>query len=167
MVCKYCGGSISKRASVCPNCGSPLGNEDAIPSNGYSGDREKQVDLYLLDNGKKLPIGKVDEIREEFLSLDDRQWSSIRSVELKDTTVMLLISIFLGGWGIDRFMLGDNKNGGYKLGSALLGYALSWIGVGFVLLIGNCIWWVYDLIKINEMTTNYNYKLLKERLNMI
>ena len=39
----------------------------------------------------------------------------ISTVELKDPTTMLLISIFLGEIGVDRFMLGDVGMGILKL----------------------------------------------------
>ena len=39
----------------------------------------------------------------------------VSTVEMKDPTTILLISIFLGGLGIDRFMLGDTGMGVLKL----------------------------------------------------
>ncbi|MBS6831764.1 MAG: TM2 domain-containing protein [Clostridiales bacterium] len=36
-------------------------------------------------------------------------------IELKDPTTLLLISIFIGGLGIDRFMIGDTGMGILKL----------------------------------------------------
>jgi TM2 domain-containing membrane protein YozV len=39
----------------------------------------------------------------------------VSTVELKDPTTILLVSIFLGGLGIDRFMLGDTGMGILKL----------------------------------------------------
>ena len=39
----------------------------------------------------------------------------VSTVEMKDPTTILLLSIFLGGLGIDRFMLGDTGMGVLKL----------------------------------------------------
>ena len=39
----------------------------------------------------------------------------VSTVELKDPVVILIISIFLGGLGIDRFMIGDIGLGVLKL----------------------------------------------------
>lgn len=39
----------------------------------------------------------------------------VSTVELKDPTTILLVSIFLGSLGIDRFMLGDTGMGILKL----------------------------------------------------
>ena len=39
----------------------------------------------------------------------------LSGVEMKDPTTILLVSIFLGSLGIDRFMLGENGMGILKL----------------------------------------------------
>ncbi len=38
----------------------------------------------------------------------------LSTIELKDPVVILIISIFLGGLGIDRFMIGDIGLGSLK-----------------------------------------------------
>ena len=43
--------------------------------------------------------------------MDEEKFSLVSTVELKDPTTLLLISIFLGTLGIDRFMLGDTGMG--------------------------------------------------------
>ena len=40
---------------------------------------------------------------------------TVQACELKDPTTLLLVSIFLGALGIDRFMLGDTGMGVLKL----------------------------------------------------
>lgn len=47
--------------------------------------------------------------------MDESKFAMISTVELKDPTTMLLISIFLGEIGVDRFMLGDVGMGILKL----------------------------------------------------
>ena len=44
-------------------------------------------------------------------TMDDEKFSLISTIELKDPTTLLLVSIFLGVLGIDRFMLGDTGMG--------------------------------------------------------
>ena len=39
----------------------------------------------------------------------------VSTIELKDPTTILLVSIFLGSLGIDRFMIGDTGMGILKL----------------------------------------------------
>lgn len=47
--------------------------------------------------------------------MDDEKFSLVSTIELKDPTTLLLVSIFLGTFGIDRFMLGDTGMGILKL----------------------------------------------------
>ena len=47
--------------------------------------------------------------------MDENKFAMVSTVEMKDPTTILFISIFLGGLGIDRFMLGDTGMGVLKL----------------------------------------------------
>ena len=103
-----------------------------------------KFDVFLVSNGKKFPAEKVGVIREKLLSLDDSKYTTLTSVELKDPTTMLLISIFLGELGVDRFMLGQVGMGILKLLTA-----------------GLCgILWIIDVIGISKKTQEFNYNAL-------
>ena len=54
-------------------------------------------------------------LKDKLRTLDDEKFSLISTMEFKDPTTLLLISIFVGGLGIDRFMLGDTGMGVLKL----------------------------------------------------
>ncbi|HPT78618.1 MAG TPA: TM2 domain-containing protein [Candidatus Atribacteria bacterium] len=75
----------------------------------------QKVDMYLMTNQKYFPAEKMVYIREKLLAMDDSKFTLVSTVELKDPTTLLLISIFLGSLGIDRFMLGDVGMGILKL----------------------------------------------------
>ena len=47
--------------------------------------------------------------------MDDDKFSLISTVQMKDPNTVLLVSIFLGVLGIDRFMIGDTGMGILKL----------------------------------------------------
>lgn len=47
--------------------------------------------------------------------MDEQKFSLVSTIDLKDPTTILLISIFLGCLGIDRFMIGDIGMGVLKL----------------------------------------------------
>lgn len=47
--------------------------------------------------------------------VDDEKFSLISALEYKDPMTILLVSIFVGSLGIDRFMLGDTGMGILKL----------------------------------------------------
>ena len=75
----------------------------------------QKVDMFMVTNQKYFPADKMIYIKEKLLSLDDSKFLLVSSVDLKDPTVLLIVSIFLGSFGIDRFMLGDIGIGVLKL----------------------------------------------------
>ena len=76
---------------------------------------QQKVDMYLMTNQKYFPEEKIMYLKEKLLAADESKFSLISTVELKDPTTLLLVSIFLGELGIDRFMLGDTGMGILKL----------------------------------------------------
>lgn len=75
----------------------------------------QKVDLFLVSNQKYFEPGQILLIKDRLLALDDDKFALICSLDYKDPTTLLLISIFIGGLGIDRFMLGDTGLGVLKL----------------------------------------------------
>ena len=76
---------------------------------------KQKVDMFLLANQKYFPAEKIQFLREKLYTLNESRFFMLSAVELKDPTTMLLISIFLGGWGVDRFMLKETGMGVLKL----------------------------------------------------
>ena len=76
---------------------------------------QSKVDIFMITNQKYFPAEKSMYLKEKLSSVDESKFALISSVELKDPTTMLLISLFLGGLGVDRFMLGDTGMGILKL----------------------------------------------------
>ncbi|MCQ2455712.1 MAG: TM2 domain-containing protein [Clostridia bacterium] len=76
---------------------------------------QNKVDMFIMANQKYFPAEKIMYLKEKLQSLDEQKFSLISTIELKDPTTILLISIFLGGLGIDRFMIGDTGMGVLKL----------------------------------------------------
>ena len=46
-------------------------------------------------------------LRSQLMAASDAKYSLVMSTPVKSTTTTLILSIFLGGLGIDRFYLGD------------------------------------------------------------
>lgn len=76
---------------------------------------KQQIDLYLTTNAKFFEPTAIPIIRQKLEKADKDTLLVLQATELKDPTVFLLISIFLGSLGIDRFMLGDTGMGILKL----------------------------------------------------
>lgn len=76
---------------------------------------KSKIDLYLTTNAKYFEPTAIPIIRQKLENASDDTLITLQSCELKDPTTLLLISIFLGALGIDRFMLGDTGMGVLKL----------------------------------------------------
>ena len=102
---------------------------------------QQQVDLYIQNNQKNLPPERIEELRAMLLAAPDDKFQVVSAVQLKDTTTMLIIAILLGGWGLDRFMLGDVG-----------------LGVAKLLTAGGClVWTVIDAISAQKRTQDFNF----------
>lgn len=109
---------------------------------------QQKVDMFIMTNGKYLPEQKVHFLRDRLLTLDDSKFGALATVQFKDPTTALLLSIFLGGYGIDRFYLGDTG-----------------LGVGKLLTCGGFgIWAIIDWFMISDATKNKNYDKLQPYL---
>ena len=76
---------------------------------------QQKIDTYIMPNQKYFPEGKIIYLKDKLRTMDDEKFSLIMTVPLKDPTTLLLVSIFLGVLGIDRFMLGQVGMGILKL----------------------------------------------------
>lgn len=102
---------------------------------------QQKIDMYIMTNQKYFPEEKIVYLKDKLRTMDDEKFSLISTIELKDPTTLLLISIFLGYIGIDRFMLGETGMGILKL-----------------LTIGGCgILAVVDWFTISKKAKDYNF----------
>lgn len=76
---------------------------------------KQKIDLYLTTNAKYFEPSAIPILRSKLEKASDETLLAIQACELKDPTILLVISILLGGLGIDRFMLGDTGMGVLKL----------------------------------------------------
>ncbi len=76
---------------------------------------QQKIDMFIMTNQKYFPPEKIMYLKERLASADESKYALLSTIELKDPTVLLIISLFLGGLGIDRFMIGDTGLGVLKL----------------------------------------------------
>lgn len=108
----------------------------------------QKVEMYILSNSKYFPAEKLTYLKNKMLEMDKDAFDSILTVNLKSVQTTLLVSIFLGNLGIDRFMIGD-------------------IGMGFLKLLtcGLCgILWLYDLFTISSRVKTINFENINKLL---
>jgi len=103
-------------------------------------------------NNSKLSPEYIETINEQLVNLEYTQAAMLFG-DLKDPTTVLIISVILGGWGIDRFMIGDIGIGIAKLCITVFTCGiLSWI------------WWIIDIFLITEATRKANSRKIIETL---
>lgn len=76
---------------------------------------QDRVDMFVITNQKYLPAEKIVFLKQKLLEADESKFNLVSAVEFKDPTTLLLVSLFLGGLGVDRFMLGETGMGILKL----------------------------------------------------
>lgn len=108
----------------------------------------QKVDMFIMSNSKFLESYQMNMIRERLIDLDDSKWAMLSTVQFKDPTTLLIVSLLAGSLGIDRFMLGD-----------------SGIGVGKLLTCGGFgIWTIVDWFQIQKATREKNLQKLQQFL---
>ena len=75
----------------------------------------QKVDMFIMSNAKFFESHHINSIRERLIALDDSKWVMISTLQFKDPTTSLIVSILAGSLGIDRFMIGDTGLGIGKL----------------------------------------------------
>ncbi|MBC7524094.1 MAG: TM2 domain-containing protein [Flavobacterium sp.] len=107
-----------------------------------------KVDMFMMMNSKFFESHHLIFIREKLESVDDSKSNLIYSLQFKDPTTALIISIFGGHLGIDRFYIGDTGMG--------IGKLLTCGGIG--------IWTIVDFFLIQGATREKNLELFQNSL---
>lgn len=108
----------------------------------------QKVDMFIMANGKFFESHQVAQVRDKLISLDDSKWAVLQTLQFKDPTTSLIISLFAGSLGIDRFIIGDTG-----------------IGVGKLLTCGGLgIWTIVDWFMIMGATREKNMQKLQQAL---
>ena len=105
----------------------------------------QKVDMFIMSNSKFFESHQINVIRERLIEVDDSKCAMISTVQLKDPTTSLIVSILAGGLGIDRFMIGDTGLG--------IGKLITCGGLG--------IWAIIDIFLIQGATREKNMQKIQ------
>ena len=107
-----------------------------------------KVSTFLFSVQDKIPSEYVYVLRERLEAMDDDRDVLLMTTNLKSPLISLLLSLFLGLYGIDRFYIGDTTMGVLKL--------LTCGGMG--------IWTIIDWFLIMQATKQKNIEELLKLL---
>jgi TM2 domain-containing membrane protein YozV len=108
----------------------------------------QKIDMFIMSNSKFFESFQLNQIRERLLQVDDSKWALVQSLQFKDPTTSLILSIICGSLGIDRFFIGD------------IG-----LGVGKLLTCGGLgVWTIIDWFMIMGATRKKNAEKIQQML---
>ena len=111
---------------------------------------------YIDKIRKQIPVELYRELRTKIESASEDKYKRIKELKLKSTYVTVILSLFLGIFGVDRFYAGDIKLGIGKLVMGLVGYIFGGFGtVGFTVQLLSYVWWIEDIF--------FSYRLSRKR----
>lgn len=102
----------------------------------------QKVDAFILANGQYFQEDELQPARDRLLAADESKWPALLGMQFKNPTTCLLLSLFFGGLGVDRFFVGDTGLGVLKL--------ITFGGLG--------IWGLVDLFRIMGIARRRNMK---------
>jgi hypothetical protein len=106
----------------------------------------QKVDMFIMTNAKFLEGYQLNMVRERLLALDDSKWAMLSSIQFKDPTTSLIVSLLAGSLGIDRFIIGDVG-----------------LGIGKLLTCGGFgIWTIVDWFLIQKATREKNMEKIQQ-----
>lgn len=105
---------------------------------------KEKIDQFMMVNADKFPPMMIEQVKGKLEKLDESKEAMLMATEWKNPTTALILAILTGGWGVDRFYLGQAGLGVAKL--------LTCGGVG--------IWAIIDWFTASGRAKEYNYNRL-------
>jgi TM2 domain-containing membrane protein YozV len=108
----------------------------------------QKVDMFILSNSKYFDSFQLQSIRQELINAPEEKWARLQTLQFKDPTTMLIVSILAGSLGIDRFLIGDVG-----------------LGIGKLITCGGAgIWTIVDWFLIQGSAKEKNMRAIQEAL---
>ncbi len=103
---------------------------------------KNQADMYIMANANYFPGEKIPMLKAALEQASEDKTLLVQAADPKNPTTLLIVSILIGGLGVDRFMLGQVGMGLLKL--------LTCGGAG--------IWTIIDWFLITGKTREMNFQ---------
>ena len=101
----------------------------------------EQTNMLLMTYSKYFPEESIMMLKQKFDQMDESKKSLMYSLQFKDPVTTLILSLLVGGLGIDRFYIGDT-------------------GLGIAKLLTCGIWTIVDYFLIMKRTKEKNFEKL-------
>lgn len=111
--------------------------------------KEENIRSIIVSLKEYIPNESIPLLIERLKKVDDNSFEYILSMKMHNPTTVLLLSIFLGGLGVDRFIIGDIGLGVAKL-------LLGWLTFG--------IWPFIDIFFSYKRAKEINYNNIMSEL---
>ena len=112
---------------------------------------QNKIDIFIGTMSDKFNPMDVPQISARLAKLDDDKLIAVQALEYKNPIVLLIVSLFFGFLGIDRFLLGNILLGILKL----------------ITLGGFGIWTIIDWFLIMGATKKANFAQFNNQMNMM
>ena len=122
--------------------------ESQVFASSPMSERDYLITEFLIENQKKFNPQDILRLKKELDGMSDAELLALANTEFKDPTLSLVLSVLVGGLGVDRFYIGDIGAGVGKL--------LTGGGLG--------VWWLVDLFVIQKKTKKNNSEDLNETM---
>ncbi|MGQ7461781.1 TM2 domain-containing protein [Streptococcus suis] len=122
---------------------------------------------YLMANMGSFPAEQLPVIQRELENLDEQGMNALMMTEIKNPTTALILAIFTGQLGIDRFYIGNKELGIAKLALTVVGFLTIIFIIGFFLLLASGIWALVDIFLIMEACKQANFDRFMQQINQI
>lgn len=102
--------------------------------------------------GGKIPSENVFMLQKQLEVIDEKELHQLMAIPLKEPFIGLLLGLFLGVFGMDRFYKGD-------IGIGIVKLLFCWLTFG--------IWWLIDLFLVYKGIKKDNFQKIMQNLAFI
>ncbi|HEM5989942.1 TPA: TM2 domain-containing protein [Streptococcus suis] len=120
---------------------------------------------YVFSKSSYLPSDKLILLQKELEDLDEGALNALMMVEMRQPVIALILAIFFGEFGIDRFYIGDKRMGSAKLITFGISFVTLFILIGFLLFMGLYVWKFIDCFLIMKACKEENYQRLMNQIH--